>query len=367
MRSFSTKNVRDDPNQLLADNLPALSIPTVLIVCLFALLTCFLYYSDVQEIVKNSIDENADFFTTIEAYRNYTIGIARNNVEEVGKISTLSSLCFRAIEVVSVYIVANFFFLSNEARKKTWKRYAICIALLSLVLFFPTGSRSPLVHLIVAGFVIGGLQFKFARKKFSLQLTIRIIILLLVLLGLFALLSIIRGESMRLGFVGYISFFLGSGIASFNQVLDADMLNSMALPFTSLLNLINRFGIETGELSQAPWISYEGYDSNVFTALSSYYAYSGLLGTLAYCIVIAIVMTLLYLKAVNTKKIIWVSTYAFFGFVLFDAIRTDALSTLIGVPLVEYVIFLAIVPILLMKTDAFFKGDRGILRRKDAT
>lgn len=342
----------------LKQNLPVLSLSTIGIICLFALFTCSIYFSDVHEIVKDSVEENADVFTIIEAYRNYSIGLMKGNVEEVGKISTFSSICFRALEVVAVVILANFIFLDRKEKRMSWKRYSFCMALIVAVLFFPTGSRSPLVHLIIAGFVLVGLYLKLTGKKLSLRFAMRAFLLIILVLGLFALLSVLRGESMRLGIVGYISFFLGSGIASFNQVFDSASLAMMPVPFTGVMNLVNKLGGEIEAPEQGLWISYEGYDSNVFTAFSSYYAHFGLAGVIAYCVALAVIVSLVYTKALNSRSLVWVSVYAFFGFVIFDAIRSDALGGLLGVPLIEYVFFLIVIPAALFRIEGMTQTGR---------
>lgn len=338
-------------------HLSAFSGFTIAAICFFAIFTCVVYFRDVQMIVNNLAGKEVDLSATIEMYRNYTIGLMRGTVEEAGKISPLASISFRALEVIGVYVLANFIFLPNELKKKTWKRYSVCIALIAFVLFFPTGSRSPLVHYVIAAFVLIGLYFKIEGKKVTLRMVVQALLVCGIILCAFAVLSIIRGENMRLGILGYLSFFLGSGVASLNHVIDLTMLASLSDPFAAFYEVIGKIGIEISSQDQALWVSFVGYDSNVFTAFANYYAAFGLVGVAFYSILLALLASSVYVAALKVRGVTWVASYAFFGYVLFDAIRSDALSSLIGVPLVEYVFFLITIPVLLAKINEIAIGN----------
>lgn len=344
-------------------NLPILSRSSIMLICLFVGIVGFMYFFNVKEIVDKNAGAGVDYLSVVEKYRDYTISVAKGRLESVGQISLLVSFLFRCVEVLGVYVLANFIFLTSEQRKGVWRRYALCIALVALVLYVPTGSRSPLVHYIIAGFILVVLCFRMRSGKITPRLVTRTVIVLAITLVGFTLLSLLRGEIMRLGLIGYLSFFFGSGVASFNQVLDSGLLSEMAYPFTGVINLVDKIGIEIQVPEvQGVWIPYKGYDSNVFTALSSYYEYFGLSGVMLYVICVAFVMSLLYLAATKTQKVTWIATYAFFGYVIFDAIRNDALSGLVGVPLIEYVVLLIVVPAALRRINKVFFIDSHINR-----
>lgn len=316
-------------------------------VCLFAIAVCFLYVEGIRGILANLSYADGGFWDAIANYREVVILSSKGRLEgDYGKIPLLASVGFRALEVVSVYVVANYLFLPKNVRTRQLRRYAPAFLVVCLVLFLSGGSRSPIVHFAIAAIVIAAVRFdKEPHQRITLQAAVRLALVAVILLALFALLSFVRGEELRQGLLGYLSFFLGSGVASFGYAFDGDMLWQLSEPFQALDSLIGKVVPLPADEGLAPlWIDFEGNSSNVFTAFSSFYAHYGVGGVLSYCILLALVMTWLYSRAYYAEQLNWVVAYGFFGYVLFDSIRADALSSLVGVPLSEYVVLLWIVP-----------------------
>lgn len=311
---------------------------------MLAIATFIIYSNDVQAIVRSYGSESTGLMQAIGSYREFTIQEARGLVgNDYGKISVVASVMFRALEVALVVVSYNFIFMSSEDRKRYWVPFGLVILVSCGSMFLSSGSRSPIVHFAIAVIVLVAFSYDRSGKSVKLGVVFRWLGIAVLVLALFSFASVVRGEEMRLGLLGYLSFFLGSGLTSLNHMLSDQLLQQAPDVFSALTSMLSKVvELPQGDSSAPLWIDYLGYSSNVFTGFSGFFAHSGFLGVIGYCGTLGIVFALLYTQAANSSAPAFVMAYGFFAYVLFDVIRADAISSLIGVPLIEYVLLIAI-------------------------
>lgn len=311
--------------------------------------TIYIYFSDIRRLVS-SIGYSGNILEIISIYRNYIIQSQQGAVfDTTSQISALSGFLFRCVEVIATFVVINYVFLDSDRRKRYASQY-IAIILASVAAFFLCGgSRSPIIHYVIAGIVAIGIKYTREHAVIPLAQIVKFVLALILILSVFVGLSTIRGEELRLSIFGYITFFFGSGISSLNYVLST--ANEYAPSFlSSLYDLLDRLGITTPQISNNIWIQFDGYSSNVFTGFFPYYTQGGLLAVAVYGLCLGIVFTLLYMRASKSDNVIWTVTYCLFAYALFDLIRADALNALIGIPLFEYLIILITIQYIIKTT-----------------
>lgn len=339
------------------------TIRQTVLICVFGLVVLCVYLYDVQQIlILNGWERSIGILDIVNNYREYVISVSKGSMEDAGgRISLFSSIGYRAYEVVLTIAAVNFFFLEKTQKKENWAKYFIILILGGGVLFLAGGSRSPLMHLFIAVLVAWLVSKELMSVRLTASTAFRLILVIVILLVLFSALSLVRGEQAREGgLIGYLTFFFGSGITSLNHAYIESLMSSMLDPLSSLRSLIERIGLgSVDEGIQWPWINYVGNSSNVFTAYSSYLKVAGLFGALVYAVFVSGVFSLLYKKVKQKSDMRWVIVYCFFSYVLIDGIRSDALSSLIGIPLIEYGILLYFLPML-------FKSNLN-LRQKGKT
>ena len=317
-------------------------------VCLFAIATFLAYSHDVQVILRNYGSDFSGLMQAIASYREYTVQSAQGQIDgDYGKISFVASVMYRALEVVIVFVAFNFVFMSSSNRKKLWPLYAAVVVVVCGAMFLTSGSRSPIVHFVISVIVLVALKCDFFGKTISLATALQWTAVALAVLVLFSVASVIRGEQMQMGLVGYLSFFFGSGLTSFNHMINDQLLAQAPSAFPAFSDLISKVVEVPGENEVVSlWISYPGYSSNVFTGFSRFYAEAGFLGVFAYSGVLALAFSALYGKVIASKQCGFIVAYSLLGYVVFDVIRVDTLGALLGIPLIEYMGIVAVVAII---------------------
>ncbi|WP_289835436.1 O-antigen polymerase [Collinsella ihumii] len=324
----------------------AIIVPHYKLIILLCVITFMVYYADIKSIA-NELGFSGGILDTLSRYREYVIQSAQGREYSVeGSISFVAGLLFRVLEIVSAYALVELIFLKEKVRKRYYKKYCIILILIFITFYLCGGGRSPIVHLILCIICAAGLYLTKNRIKIDLSFTAKIVCAVIVTLIIFIVFTYFRGETLKLSPIGYITFFFGSGVSSLNAAFSHNDTYSITI-FSSFIDLISKIYpniIDKLDISSIqPWIRFDGYSSNVFTGFYGYYSHFGLLGVTIYAIISGALFSLLYERALKSERLDSIVIYCFYIYIIFDMIRTDSFGTLIGVPLIEYMLCLGII------------------------
>lgn len=283
-----------------------------------------LEYSGFNDLSKQVRLRSSTVFTT----QNIQIGVGFSFVErQMEKV-------MRVAGCVSVFLL-----VANLMRRTTERKRCIDVALAATsfgmfcIFIFVCGSRGSIIDCCMAALLIWFVLALRAKKHTALQLSIR---LLLVLIPLFFLIAVgfyasgkLIGRTPASGLVEYISFYLGGAIPSLQWLLDH--IDSIATvpggcTFYGLYLLLYKMGlIDNLHTYSIEWVNLGGHNSNIFTMFARYYLDFRWLGVILFSAGAGVAYTLLYRWAKRTSWPAVLVVFAWLGGCLFDVGREEFL------------------------------------------
>lgn len=244
----------------------------ILICTIFLLLTFFLIYKDMSRITNTTGISNV-----INAYKiNSAMYNDSGSVEQINFIYTQMYRVSLVIGMIFLYIYINNMCFNPKLKYNF--RFIIPI-IISVVLSMLLGGRSAIMRFIVAAFVFFMIIYG-KKKKIKLLKFAKIgILILIIVLPLFYMLLGAIGQTTQNNFVDYMTFYLGSPIAGFDEYLE-NYYRYEEIPqhfgehtFVGIQQILYKFNlIDYYNIYQSEWLDFgNGLKSNVFTGIKTYY------------------------------------------------------------------------------------------------
>ncbi len=342
------KDINEDSNYKIIK----ISNIKMIIICVFLIITFInIFY---QMVNITGISDNIP--QMINAYREQTPLF--NKEDSTISIDTFAMQMYRAADLFAVFFI--FIIINNLLLKDKIKnnlKYCIPILISIIITLFVSG-RTPLVKLFVSGFFMGVMLYrKYYNKEINIKLLLKIgTMLLLGILIIFYLVMPLIGRNQQTNIVNYITFYLGSPIPSFNELMDrGEVGNSEHFgqeTFSGIQAFLNRFGlIDYYTPYESQWINFDGLYGNTFSGVRNYYSDFGIFGVIILQILFAIVVTTMYIMAKNNKSKFYMIFFTFFGaYMLIDQYRAEKMfGSFITLDTVIYFVYMIIIYIFLFK------------------
>lgn len=331
VKFFSVKKERDGEkiNYIKIDFLK-----NILCVC-FIVITFFLIY--IQMI---SLTGQTSFSKIIVEYKIHS---AMYNADKVYKISSLYIQMYR-ISIVIGYIYL-YTFINNMIynRKNKKNIFYLIPVIIAMILAILLGGRSSIVQYIIAA-IFFYIILKNKVKKIMLGKFIIIgCLCLIIILPLFYFLLKVIGQTTRVNFVDYITFYLGCPLPCFDIFLSNPILKSEHFGeniFIGIQQILHKFNIiDYYNIYQADWIRFgNGLSSNVYSGFKVYIQDFGLIGLIFFQILYGFTFAKLYDWA-KTKDSRFLIFYGIISINLIDQIRTEKLfSSIIRIDKIVYIV-----------------------------
>lgn len=245
--------------------------------------------------------------------------------------------------VIYMYVFINNIFSKDKI--KNLVLYCVPIVLTLFVMLLSSG-RSILMHMLVAFMMIFFILYrkKSLNKNISKKIIVMAGISLITVLVLFYWILPIIGRKTSIGFLDYITFYLGTPIPSFQHFLNDIPQHSGYIgneTFSGVYYFLNKINVidyvKSGSLE---WFHSNGYSSNVYTSFRRYFFDFGLFGTIILQFIFGYLFSKLYIYIYQKDNHFMMIVYGYFAYVLIDQIRDEQFYTLITSSTVAYFILL---------------------------
>lgn len=288
-------------------------------------------YETFQIAKELGFDSTASYFEVTRMVRDETAVF--NSAESI-RFDVGFSLLERQLEKIAVALgyVSVYLLSTNIGNWKNIKQIlpSAGLLLLSSVFVLSTGSRSTILFYIIAYiacYSIMSIKNGASPRKVALRVALYGILAALIGSLVFFLMGGLVGRSTSSGIVRYVSFYFGSGIPAFQQLLDCSApevtvpgLRSFYYAYSLLykLGIISNFpGYSLG------WINLGGLDCNVFTGFARYYFDFGLAGVVILSLASGLILSAIYLIARITFSPSWVLVLCYLTPRFFDMAREE--------------------------------------------
>ena len=336
----------------------------LIIIYLFLIMTFVVIFYQMVEItgINNNIPK------MINAYRAKT---PLFNNTDATSISTFAMQMYRASELfayIFIFICINNLLLKDKIKNNIKYIFLIFIPILTSLLI---SGRTLVFKLVVATIFIAIILYRkiYSRKfKFRTMITTGIIVAIIIL-PIFYLIMPLIGRKQGADIISYISFYIGSPIPSFNEIMERGELGNNEHfgeeTFKGIQSFLNRFElIDYYEPYQKQWINYKELSSNTFTGLKNYYSDFGISGVVICQLLFASLVVVLYNNAKHKNGRAYIIFFMFSAtYMIFDQYRVEKLfSSFITLDTVIYVVYMFIILAFLFKDKEDL--EKLIKRRK---
>lgn len=324
-----------------------------LITIIFIFATGFLLISEIKKIC-NFYDFNSNSIPKMLAFYRTKIGLFSTDLikDNIG-INFIVKQMKKTCDVLCVIWMYIFFY--NHINKVSLKKNFLNIfpILLCMLCTLLTSGRSLLMHMIVSAVMMFLILYFLEKKQINNYKILRNVVICAILsLGLFYIILPLTGRNTKANGFDYITFYLGTPIPSFNVSIDnkdAEQLIGEDT-FNGIYYSLNKLGIiEYVKPSTHEWTKFEGFSSNVYTSIRSYYFDFGIIGVLLCQFVFGFFVSLLYLRIKNKKEPLLIIIYSYYGYVLIDQIRDEQFYNLLSTSTIAYLLIIIVLYFIYLK------------------
>lgn len=327
-----------------------------LICILFVIITILLIFTNMKQLTGES-----SISTVINSYRSSSEIFNNEAAIQNIKINTLYMIMYRMCEIIGLIYI--YIIIRNKLAKYKNNPSSIILIILCILLTFLLSGRSGFMRYLIEALVIWLILY---RKKKPLKIVkfVRIMIkAAIIILPLFYLILPLLGRSTSATWWDYLSFYVGSPIASFDVLIEKGLAHSQnfgALTLKGMQGILSKIGLYNSYSNYASkWVYFKtGLSSNVFTSMYAPFVDFGLSGVIICQFLFGYIFTKLYLNAKENINVRYLLIYAFFANLIIDQFRSEKLFTsFFSYNTLIYLILIIIISFLILGNKVIKKGQ----------
>lgn len=327
-----------------------------LICILFVVTTIFLIFTNMKQLTGES-----SISTVINSYRSSSeIFNSEASIQNI-KINTIYMMMYHMCEIIGliyIYVVVR-----NKLAKYKNRPSSIILIVLCILLTFLLSGRSGFMRYLIETLVIWLILYR-RKKPLRLIKFVKIIIKAsIIVLPIFYLILPLLGRSTSATWYDYLSFYVGSPIASFDVLIEKGISHSQnfgALTLKGMQGILSKIGLYNGYSNYASkWIYFKtGLSSNVFTSMYAPFVDFGMWGVVICQFLFGYVFTKIYMNAKNNINVRYLLIYAFFANLIIDQFRSEKLfNSFLSYYTLIYLVLIVIISWLLLGNKVIKKGQ----------
>lgn len=282
-----------------------LSNSKIFICLLLGIVSCVLQYHAIRKnVTGSSLSDDLMKYNSLLTNNVLSVNdMGSFGVRQLIKLSFVIGLILIAILINNILV---------EGFKA--KHIMIIIAIVpSVILTFISSTRIGLLKYVTFGLTVFNVSYHRLygwKKTIRPKYIIEIICLIALVLAAFSGLRKVIGRGLRFSPLYYISIYAGGSIPSFDfQIQKGGRINDIwgRETFRSIIQLLKRFGIDTGTPAASEFYNYNGnFIGNVYTGICRYYNDFGVLGVIVLTFVAGYIITVWYnkCKQSSSKKLV---------------------------------------------------------------
>lgn len=335
-----------------------------ILITIFIIVATIILIAEIKRVCFSFGFESGSLPETLAFYRSKT-SLFSNELNsagvDIGFIPKQMKKVVDCLFIIFAFIATNNF-LSNKKNKRDYIYPLIICAICTPSSFLGNGGRAMLMHMIISFVMIAAILFQVLHKKTKTPVANKKKLIITIccaalLSGLifYSTTSIVGRNNNNSDIVQYMSFYLGTPIASMNKKITENNIEHDKIgekTFYGVYSTLDRYGIiEYDEPNSNDWVTHNGYHSNVYTSFWSEYYDFGIFGVIILQAIFGFCSGLMYVMVTKKDNIYPLLVYAFYAYVLIDQIRDNHFYSLFSSTTIVYLVIIYCLYFLLIKKD----------------